>query len=699
MAGKKRVAGLFAFFLLIALFANPSYAQDFSASTMPSVSVCPCSNQEYKVAVTNVGPVKASYNVAAAGNASPFITFEPSRFELNPGQSAAFRAIANSACNIKGNFGLEIYITANNNLTKLIRQNINVKECYDYAINPGEVAVAAESIAYKAHAGIYGLCTDEKKSIPILIKNNEGFGNEYSLLLDAPEWASLNTDKARLDGKQQGVVLINYDTAGVLGDFTINLNAISSLGKVQRKASLNLIVNKCYDLGIISESKEPICSGELSEKLVLVRNSGTIPQEIVLDTAGIEWANFANETQLTLNPGDERAVILSIQPEETVSGIFEGKISAIPDNKTQFAAYLPVQMEFIEKLSCYEADISARAVIRNTYEEDVFFAKVRNNGIKKADYAVRLEGPGWAAISPEHLELNPGQSGNLNIRINPQDAEPGTYGIKIVLESSGAVYSENVNIRLREKTGLEKWIESTIKKYRYYLYVLVAIVALALIFMKQVMKVRDNIKEWRRKRQIRKQRIINLRLAREKRLAEKKIQDTKESKTKKPVKFRNKYKVGAALLVLLGLILGQFLGIYNLKYMPIYVKNILVGYLYYILIGIGIVILLFAAVLLYNRFRKRPGKKASTQKTINERKKPEKRSGKGRWYHSPGKAIAVFIPVIAAVTALAYFNFFDRILDFVVLYSYYFVLGIILLVAIILALTFYRPLTGFFRKK
>ena len=567
----------------------------------------------------------------------------------------------------------------------------------------GKRVDAAESVIYEEHIGEYRICTDEQKAIPILIANNEKFGNEYSLLLDAPEWASLNTDTAKLDAEKQGVVLIDYNTDGILGDFVINLNAISSLGKVQRKASLNMSVEKCHDLELRVGEQDAICSGEITEHPTIIRNKGTIAQEVQLGIAGAEWMDFGNNTQLTLNPGEEQTVTLIMQPEESISGTFEGKIGAIPDNKTQFASYLPIQMEVIEKLSCYEADISARSLIRNTYEEDVFFAKVKNKGIKKADYAITLDGPSWASITPQNLELNPGKSGNLNIRINPQDAEPGTYGLKILLESNEASYSKDIKIRLREKTGVGKWIESAAQKYRYYFYVLAAIIALALIFMKQISNIRDSMKESCRKRQVRKQRIINLRLAREKRQAEKKVLEKKERKeSRKTTNFlKNNLKKNAILAVLIIAIAlalaGQILGLYNLKYTPIYIKNIVVGYLYYILMGIGIVALMFAAVLLYNRLRKK-SKKKPEQKTIKESKKSEKRSGKGRWHTKPGRALAVFIPIIAIIAALAYFNFFDDIMEFIVLYSYYFILGIILLIIIILALTFYRPLAKFFRK-
>src|SRR3989338_6671524 len=424
MTTKKLVLNLFPFFLLFLLVNLVNAQEDFTAATLPSVELCPCSNQAYAVTVQNMGSVANSYTAAAGGDAAGFVKFSPNKFILNPGQSGSFFVAVNSACNIKGGFGLEIYITANNGLTKSIRQNLKINECYDYSLEEGDVAdEAKESIDYVQHDNAYIVCTDEQKAIPILITNNENFENQYRLFLDAPGWAKLNVDKARLDAKKSGIVLINFDTSKILGKFNFKLDAISELGKVQRKKDIEVNVEKCYNLDISPEKKEDaICSGEETKYDVVIKNSGTLKQGVKLEAEGAEWAGFENESgSFKLGKDEKKMAVLTLSPEEDTSGEFTITVSATPDNKMNFRVSDAINVNAVSKAACYQADISAKAAVNNLYKEDFFFVKVTNNGVKKTTYNVALEGPSWASVSPQTLELNPGQTGNLNVRINPSD--------------------------------------------------------------------------------------------------------------------------------------------------------------------------------------------------------------------------------------------------------------------------------------
>ena len=705
MTTKKLVLNLFPFFLLL-LLANFAGAQDFTASTLPSVELCPCSSQAYAVTVQNTGSLANTYTVAASGDAANFVKFNPSKFALESGQSGSFFVVVNSACNIKGNFDLEILITADNGLTKAIKQDLKINECYDYSLQEGNAVDAAEeNVGYVQHDGSYLICTDEQKAIPILITNNEDFGNEYSIFLDAPEWAKLNVDKARLDAKKSGVVLINYDSAGILGKFDLKIAAISELGKVQRKKSIEVNAEKCYDLDLSFEKEDIVCGGETTEYNIIIKNKGTISQKVVLEIAGPQWAGLGNNSNsFTLSPREEEKIALSLAPEEDVSGMFDISAAATPDNKTAFKVSNVVNINVIDKAACYQADISAKAAVNNLYKEDFFFVKVTNNGAKKAAYNAALEGPSWVSLNPEILELNQGQTGNLNVKISPSDdIEPNTYGIKIILESNGAIYSKDIDIKLRKETGLEKSFKAAFKAYQYYFYLLISVIILILIFIKPIIRTKDKIKNRYKKYKIRQARLKILRIAREKRQEERKKQKEQEEKTRerqekkeaqkikrKDNEFFKKHKAWAYSIIALIILIftGRYFKLYNLKYTNIYIRNIFVGYLYYILIGIGVAAALFLLVMLYNHI----GRKKKAKKTVNEAKKAEKKAKIARkWYNKPLFILAILIIIIALITSLAYFSYFDKVKNFVVVYSYYFALGVVILIIIIAVLSFYKP--------
>jgi len=728
MNAKKLFLNLLLFIItLVSSVGIVNAQEDFTASSSKSVELCPCSNQAYTVTVENTGTIASSYRVLANGAAKEWVTFDPGKFILNPGQKGAFSVIVNSICNIEGDYDLELFITTNSGLTKVIKQALKFSQCYDYSLDYGEVVEEArESISFLPHEDPYLLCKNEQKSVPVLITNNENFGNKYKIFLDAPEWAKLNVDSASLGAKKSGIFLINFDTEDIEGRFNFKLNAVSELGKVQRKKNIEVNVEECYALEIeLEKEKDTICSGENKSYEITVKNIGALGQNVKLELDAPEWVRLGNVSFFDLNPEEEKTATLSATPEDDVSGSFLVTALAAIENKSKIAG--EVKIDIVPKLACYQADISTKTSVTNLYSEDFFFAKVRNDGIKKADYSVSLDGVSWVSVSPETLELNPEQTGNLNLIVNPgTDVEPGTYGVKINLESNGAVYSKNVDLVLRKESEFMKKLKENVKFYQYYIYLLIVIVILIIIFRRQIIRIKNKTQKSYEKYKVKRERSMALKLARrekeeerkkeerkkeeekkkkkeleEKEKARKKELEKKKEESKKKIKILKKISINKLwyyilLFVVAVIFIGHNARLFNAKYLHIYIKNIFIGYLYYILMGIGIVLILFLLLLFYNFISKNVKKGKKTQKEV---KKTEKKTKKGtEWYNKPSYVIAIFLPIIILLAALAYLNLFDDIMDFFVLYQYYFVLGILILIVIILLIRFYKPLFEFLKE-
>ncbi len=725
MNAKKPLRISFLFLPLLLLINAVSAQENFAASSIPSAELCPCSNQAYAVAVQNTGTTASSYEALASGNAAEWVAFKPSKFALNSGQKGSFFVYVNSVCNIRGDYNLSIFIKTGKGLAKAINQNLKFSECYDYSLEQGEAVDSAKSISFARHEGAYSLCKDEKKSIPVLITNNENFENRYLIQLDAPQFATLSLNKVQLAAKKSGVFLINIDATNAEGEFNFNLDAVSELGKVQRKNSIKVDIGECYALEVnLEKEKDSVCSGESKSYNAAVKNSGTLSQNATLKLDGPEWASIEN-TSFSLKPGEEKGATLGIIPPDNVSGNFLITLSAMIENKTtRFSDGLGIDVT--PKFTCYEVVIGAKKSIKNFYSKDFFFAKAKNEGIRKSVYNISLEGVPWASVSPKSLELNPGQAANLNIGVNPgMDVGAGTYSVKINLESNNIIYSKSVDIIVKKENEFLKKAKSLAIYYLYYFYLFLVIIALLIIFRKPIKRAKDAIKESYRQHKIRSQRIMALKLAREKRAEEKrkekeleeKRREAEEEKTRKAElkgakkererklkAFWKEYKAWAYALVLLfvisavGVFFGNYYKLFNAKYMHIYIRNFFYGYLYYILIGVGIVIALFLLLSLYRHISK---KRNENTEFKTEAKKAEKKSRKGKKsrYKAYFKITAAVLIAAALIYVFAYntnnpslSNIINKVKDFFVLYSYYFILGIAILIAIILLIRFYKPL-------
>ena len=709
---KKIWANLFLFALLISL-ANAQ--EDFKATSVPSVELCPCSGQAYTVTVENTGTTASSYRILGDGAAKEWITFNPDKFVLNPGQKGTFSVVVNSVCNIEGNFDIKIFIASNNGLAKVIKQNLKFSACYDYSLESGEIVEdVEESLSFLEQGSSYSLCKNEQKSIPVLLTNNEVFENRYRLVLDAPEWAGLNGNSVRLGAKKSGIVLINFDTTDIEGEFDFKLNAISELGQVQRKKNIDVEVGECYVLEVdIEKESDIICGGEEADYDVIVENLGTLSQSVEMESNGPEWASIENAS-FHLNSGEERTVKLSVKPDDDVSGSFSVGVSAGIGNETDFKFSDAVEIDVTSKSACYKAEINTKSNVNNFYEKDFFFAKVKNDGIKEAVYSVSLEGAAWVSASPVDLELNPGQTGNINLNLNPgADVEPGTYDVKIILESNGAVYGKDVDITLKKESKFVKGFKSKVKLYRYYIYLFIAILILLVVFRKRVIKARNKIKKRYEKYKVKKERLMALKLARKEKEGQKKRQEEKKEPKKIPKKQKkkkakklkikfNKIFVYIVSIIAVAIFIGHQNRLFNVKYLHLYIINFFVGYFYYVLIGAGVVVALFSLILLYNfAGKRRKGKKKKQVK--REEKKSEKRVKKKTKRHKTPYFkifIGILIAILIAVTSLPNIDsdIFRNVKDFFIVYQYYFVSGIALLVAIIFLIRFYKPLFKFLRE-
>ncbi|MBW2976411.1 hypothetical protein KY347_03120 [Candidatus Woesearchaeota archaeon] len=753
MKSKKILLNLIWVFLL-ALSINLAFAkEDFTALARSSIELCPCSNQAYLVTIQNTGSAESTYTVLAGEAAAEWVVFNPGKFILGPGQKGSFFVFVNSECNIEGSYNLEIFITTNSGLTKSVKQALDFSQCYDYSLEQGNILdKAEESIKFLQHEGIYSVCKNEHKAIPVRITNNEDFENRYRLFLDATDWAKLNVANVRRDAKKTGVFLINMDVPDIEGDFDFKLSAVSELGKVQRKKDITIAVEDCYALELsLEKEKDVICGGEVITYDVIVKNLGTLKQNVVLEAEGPDWAGFEkfrdidlepeiqikgnsalnssdNKTEaeveskpvisgkenIQLNPDEEKTIKLNLEPNADVSGSFEILISATPENKTELSSSAGINVEVVEKLKCYKADISTKKSVTNYYNEDFFSARIKNRGIKKSVYDVSLEGVAWVSTEQKTIELNPGQTGNVNLNIKPsEDINPGTYGIKINLESNDAIYSEDVNVILKKESESSKKFKDIIKTAQYYIYLLALVLLLLIIFRKKIIKVKDNVKRRYEKYKVKRARLEALRTAREKRAKEKRQEKAlREEKKKKPIKkefkLPKKFKawryIAVLFIVAAGLFLGNYFKLFNIKYLHIYIKNFFVGYLYYILIGIGALIILALMLFFYN-FIKRKKKKNKQKKALRAvsapvktaGKKPERKTKKRNW-RKIFFSVIFSLALIGLVSAAAYLNIFDEIKDFFILYINFFIWGAVILAVLIFLIRFYKPLVKFLKE-
>jgi hypothetical protein len=678
--------------LLTILFSGNVYAvEDFSASASKIVELCPCSNQDYKVTVSNTGSETSTFSVISSESLREWLTFIPDTFTLGAGQAGAFLVRVNSACNIKDNFESEIYIVSDTGVAKSIKQQLQFSDCYKYELQEGKIS-DSNNTDFEAHEGAYSICTDEQLSIPILIENEENFANRYKIALDAPKWVTFGLNSATLGPQSSGLILINLNTNDVEGEFKLKLNTISDLGKVKRAKSLDLDVRQCYGINVnIEKNDDLICGNEKHSYDIFVKNKGTLGRNVKITKIGPEWASIENNT-FFLGGNKEKLLQIKAEPGKDVSGNFE--LEAIFDQmNNSIKSSESIRIQVVPEDKCMEPQLESKSRITNYYEPDFIQVKIKNIGVREGRYKIKSEGLDWVSVVPNSLRLKPNKQGVINLKIHPNpEIEEGRYISRLVIEVNEVSYFKDIEIDLKKENEVISNVKWGIKFFRYYIYVGIVLGFLLIIFKNPLGKTLKSAKKRFEKNKENAERKKTSRTAK----IEKKKAEKREKKIGPKITENRKRRqivnwiIGLVILTLFLIAMGHKYKLFNARYLHVYAYNIIVSYLYHILIGLGTVAVIFFAIILFNKFS---NKKKSKKKEKKVSKPNKKKNNRNR-----SKAFTWFIIVIVGVLILASNNnlagdLARKVFDFLIVYQYYFITGIFLLVVLILLLNFYKPIS------
>ena len=399
---------------------------------------------------------------------------------------------------------------------------INLTYAQDYAIFSGkfyDLRESEEKIQFEFYNGTYSICENEERAIPILVVNKDAkTDNKYNLDVAGATWANLNVKEFSLPKKQNGVVFLSIkpgqDTSG---NYDIKINSLSSVGDIKKDLSIDIDVEKCYSLSIeLDNEEDKVCGGTKKQYSGEVINGGTRKSGVVLTLNGPTWVGL-DESAYSVASNDKQKFELNVDVPSNSEGIFDIVISGIGQDNPIMKSEKNLKIETVPKYNCYKADIEIDAKIKNYYSNEYVSIKIRNNGIKMAEYDISLEAPDWISIEPEELSINPGQVANLNLNINPNaEVAEGTYRIKINIKFEDVTYSKDVDVILSKENRILKSVKSFLIFYKYYIYVVLFIAIVLFILRKQI---GDKIKTRYRNYKIRQARLKALELARKARLA------------------------------------------------------------------------------------------------------------------------------------------------------------------------------------
>ena len=458
---------------------------------------------------------------------------------------------------------------------------------FDFSLFSGkfyEPKEGEEKIEFEFYNGSYNICGKEKKTIPILVTNKDSkTDSKYALDAVGAGWASLNVKEFSLPKGQSGVVFLELSPEeNAIGGYITQINALSSMGNVKRSLLLEINVEKCRSLKLeLDKEEDNVCGGVKKQYKGEILNDGKQKSEVELSITGPNWISI-DENEFSIDPDSEEKFELSAEIPSHAKGIFNVVVSAAAKNFPAIKSDKELSIEVVPRYDCYKAEVIAEDKIKNDYSNEYIPIRIRNSGIKQAEYEIGLEAPSWVSIGPKKLTVNPGQIGNLNLNINPDAYIPeGNYPVKINVKFEDIAYSKNIEIALSRSQFLKN-LKSFFVFYQYYIYVVLLLAVILFLSRRQISgKIRDSYKNYK----IRQARLKALEKARKARKLKKTIRQLEKAKFE--VKKIKKYSYNKLILFFIGFaIVASILSfsIYNFNF-PVS-KDFAKSYYAYLIAGV-----------------------------------------------------------------------------------------------------------------
>jgi membrane protease YdiL (CAAX protease family) len=461
--------------LIFALMFTTVYA-----ATQP---VCGCKALTYRFSLKNNEAFSETYALSA-DKFSDSVSFDQDKIVLASGEIGPILVFVDLPCDLTGEHTVNIIVKGEKSGEKKIPIKLNLVSCYNYDVELGKdflITGEKRKLAFEGYEGNYFVCKGDKKAIPLLV-TNKGVDNDYSLGIGGAGWAKLSGSSLKLAKNQRGVVYLSLlPPEELIGTFELEFNIVNSLGNIEKSIPIEVDIERCYGINIsLPRDEDVLCGCEPKRYDVFVENIGKYNDSFDFVTEPF-WASLELDESIGLGASDGAFVNLSVEPPCNELKATEVKITGFLRSHPEIKQSASLKLDFLSEDKCYGAVISADKQVEIDYDATSIPFTIKNEGGKEITYSISLDAPSWVSSEIERVSLKPGDAVELNLFIwlNGSVAE-NDYAVKINLDSEDYTQSKIIVLNLKEETELNN-VKRFVEDYWYYFLAVVLLVGIFII--------------------------------------------------------------------------------------------------------------------------------------------------------------------------------------------------------------------------
>lgn len=225
-----------------------------------------------------------------------------------------------------------------------------------------------------------------------------------------------------------------------------------------------IIAKDCHGTSLIIDGDKKACPCEKVKYKLTLENLGEFKEKFNIKVEGTakDWINLS-KSSIELKPGESEDFYAYVQPPCNIHGEYSLTFKAIAENSLA-GATIKAKLEI---LPCYEYSLELNKSYSICENEKLDIPlKISNKGTADNKFALILEGPQWAVLESNSVEINAGSEKIVDINLQPPLKTKGNFTLKIETMTSSGSIKKNVEtiVYVRKCYGLDIKLESKEEK-------------------------------------------------------------------------------------------------------------------------------------------------------------------------------------------------------------------------------------------
>ena len=317
------------------------------------------------------------------------------------------------------------------NQKAVIPASVDAQECRGVAV------IVTPASAY--------VCQGVEADFTIAVKNLGTIEDTFNITSTS---GVLQFNKLVLEPKETKELSLRILNITTPGNYTVSVKAQSD--SISDSDAVTVVVDNCYAASMdISPQNTSVCAGGAVNYTVAVKNTGKLSDSYTLSVQSPIVGNVSR--QFTLGPGQVRMEYFTVQtPSDSQANDYVIKVSL---ESSHSSASSQSVLTVKPKSSCYSVQITPQAETKlvQICNASSMPVTVKNTGNNRDSYNLSIDGPSWAYISPNLVDLSGGQQQVVFIYFSPCfGAETKVYEIGVKASSPFVQSMQNIAVGVVE---------------------------------------------------------------------------------------------------------------------------------------------------------------------------------------------------------------------------------------------------------